>query len=89
MLSKQADKVSLLGSLFPCVSTAFTSKVCFCPAFRLANFTVAGLSVAQLENALPSKLHSKTAIVLVLGVAVTWNVIEVETVKPSCSFSYR
>ncbi len=40
------------------------------------------MAVAQLENALPSKLHSKPAIGLVPGVAVTWNVIDVETVEP-------
>ena len=37
---------------------------------------------ADLENRLPSRLHSKPARRLLPGVAVTWNVIDVEDVEP-------
>ena len=68
--------------MFPAVSTALTSNVCLCPASRLLNLIVAGVSLAQVENELASKLHSKLAIGLVPGVAVTRNVMDVETVEP-------
>ena len=38
--------------------------------------------IAQLENEPPSELHSKPAVGLVPGVAVTWNAMDVETVDP-------
>ena len=44
--------------------------------------------VAQLENALPSKLHSKPATGFVAGVAEIWNVMDVETIEPSLSTGF-
>ncbi len=65
------------------MSIALTSNVCGCPAARLVSVIVPGLDVAQLENELPSRLHSKPAILYVPWVAFTWNVMDIEGVEPS------